>query len=81
MMNCREITTSASDYIEHRLNPRTRMAMLLHLAMCRGCRAYINQFRLAIQGLRTLGASQHLDQSVDPRLLEQFRRASRHQND
>ncbi|MCI0484589.1 MAG: zf-HC2 domain-containing protein [candidate division NC10 bacterium] len=81
MMNCREVTTSASDYIERRLNPLTRLGMLIHLAMCKGCRLYVRQLRLAIRGLRALGTTRQPASVVDPHLLEHFRKANRPQGD
>lgn len=55
MMNCLQITRSVGDFLERKLGIRGRMAFLLHIAMCPGCRAYLNQMRLSILGLRSLG--------------------------
>ncbi|MBI5708851.1 MAG: zf-HC2 domain-containing protein [Candidatus Eisenbacteria bacterium] len=51
MLRCREVVSLAGDYIERRLRLRRRLAVLLHLAMCRGCRAYIEQLRLTLLAL------------------------------
>lgn len=72
MMNCLQITRSVSDFLEHRLRFRERMGFLLHIAMCRGCRAYLEQMRLSIVGLQALkppaGVGPHFET-----LLRQFR--------
>lgn len=54
MMRCDEIVRRAGEYLEHRLGWRRRLEYVLHLAMCRGCRTYVRQFRLAMQALRAL---------------------------
>ena len=54
MMNCHEATQSAGAFLERHLRFRKRMAFLMHIAMCRGCRAYLEQLRLTLLGLRSL---------------------------
>lgn len=54
MMNCEQVTRSVSDFPERELRFRDRMAILMHLAMCGGCRNYFEQMRLTILGLRSL---------------------------
>lgn len=72
MMNCSEVTRVAGDFLERRLRLRQRIGVLMHIAMCRGCRAYIEQLRLTLLGLRSLpaaaGAREHRDD-----LLQHFR--------
>ena len=38
MTSCRELTEQASDYLEHQLSRRRRLAIRLHLLICEGCR-------------------------------------------
>lgn len=54
MMNCNEVTQSASAFLERQLRFRKRLEFILHIAMCRGCRAYLDQLRLTILGLHSL---------------------------
>ncbi len=56
MLNCQEVTRLASDYLERRLGIRRRLGVLLHLLMCDGCRAYLEQFRLTLLALAALPA-------------------------
>lgn len=77
MMKCRDVTAAASDFLERRLNIRNRMEVLLHLMMCKGCRAYIRQIRLAIEGLHSVGDVQPSGPPPSAGLLEEFRKATR----
>ncbi|MEP7028215.1 MAG: zf-HC2 domain-containing protein [Candidatus Eisenbacteria bacterium] len=52
--SCHEITHLAADFLERRLAIRRRWAVRMHLAMCRGCRAYVHQLRLTFIALRAL---------------------------
>ena len=52
MLNCREITERASDFIDARLPWRERMEVRLHLMMCRFCREYVRQMTLVVGALQ-----------------------------
>jgi predicted anti-sigma-YlaC factor YlaD len=43
VFKCRDVPELATDYVEGALNRRTRLAMRLHLLICRMCRAYMGQ--------------------------------------
>lgn len=45
MLRCQDVSELATDYMEHALPLRQRLAMRLHLAMCSMCRAYMDQLR------------------------------------
>jgi hypothetical protein len=75
MMNCEQVTRAAGDFVERRLRLRERLMVLVHIAMCRGCRAYLEQFRLTMLGLRSLPKPAAAPASEG--LVEQFRRQSR----
>lgn len=71
MMNCDQITRAASDFIDRRLRLHERLMVLAHLAMCRGCRAYIQQLRQTLFGLRSLPAP--TASAPTDELMERFR--------
>ncbi len=75
MINCEQITRAAGDFIEQRLRLRKRLEVLVHIAMCKGCRTYVEQFRLTLLGLRSLPQPAATPPSQD--LLERFRRQDR----
>lgn len=75
MMNCDQVTKAAGDFLERRLHWRRRLEVLVHIAMCKGCRTYIEQFRLTLLGLRALPQPTATPPSAD--LLEEFRRQAR----
>ncbi len=52
MLTCRELTEHATDYMEGALPVRTRLAVRLHLFLCRMCRAYLAQLRRTAALLR-----------------------------
>lgn len=49
MLQCRDITILASDYIDGRLRWRKRLAVLMHLLICRHCWHFMRNFRLVIR--------------------------------
>lgn len=72
MLNCREITERASDFLDARLPWRERMEVRLHLMMCRICREYVRQMSLVVGALRSLRDSEAPGEAGDD-LLAMFR--------
>ena len=75
MMNCEQVTRAAGDFVERRLRLRERLMVLVHIAMCKGCRAYLEQMRLTLLALRSVPKP-----AGDPpseTLLERFRQETR----
>ncbi|PKM28678.1 MAG: anti-sigma factor [Gammaproteobacteria bacterium HGW-Gammaproteobacteria-11] len=54
MLNCREMSELGSDIIDHQLNWRKRLSVMMHLRMCDHCSRYISQLRLTSDVLRAL---------------------------
>jgi hypothetical protein len=54
MLNCREITGRASEFLDATLPWHVRVQMRLHLLMCRFCREYVRQLALVVATLRHL---------------------------
>lgn len=75
MIRCEQVVQAAGDFLERRLALRKRLMVLLHVAMCRGCRAYLEQFELTLLGLRSLPRRAVVPASEA--LIEQFRLQSR----
>jgi len=72
MLTCREIVELVTDYLDRRLSLGTRLRVLVHLAMCRGCRAYLSQIRHTIRALGML-PSETVDPAVRQELVARFR--------
>lgn len=74
MLNCRDVTEQVTEYLEGKLSWQARWQFRLHLAMCRFCRRYVEQFRLTIQAVRRMGpgAPSESDRAT-PDVVEQFR--------
>lgn len=52
MLNCREVSERASDFVDTTLPWRVRLQMRLHLLMCRFCREYVRQMALIVRVLQ-----------------------------
>jgi hypothetical protein len=48
MLQCKDVTEETSNFIEGDLPLSKRIALFLHLVLCRCCRNYVQQFRLTI---------------------------------
>ena len=72
MMNCSEVTRVAGDFLGRRLRLRQRIGVLMHIAMCRGCRRERAQSQQRQSELLDVsaaaGAREHRDD-----LLQHFR--------
>lgn len=55
MLSCRDVANLSSDYLNHDLPWRRRMAVRLHLLMCTGCTRYYEQMRATLAMLRRMG--------------------------
>ncbi len=67
MLNCREITERASDFLDATLPWHVRLQVRLHVMMCRYCREYIRQLALVARTLRRL-----LGQEPSPELQDKL---------
>jgi anti-sigma factor RsiW len=69
---CQELVELVTDYIEGRLAPTDTSRFEEHLAVCEGCRVYLEQMR---ETIRLTGALSEESLSPDARdaLLETFR--------
>lgn len=76
MLTCRNIVELVTDYLEGRLSLRTRFRFLVHVAMCRGCRAYLFQIRETLRALAMLPPD-GVPPAVRQELVARFR-ASKH---
>jgi predicted anti-sigma-YlaC factor YlaD len=49
MPTCREMSELVTDYLEHMLPPRRRLAARWHLLLCPACRRYYEQMRQIVR--------------------------------
>ncbi len=56
-MTCQELTERITDWLERRLPAAESARVRVHLWMCRGCRAYVQQMRATIRLLARLGGA------------------------
>ncbi len=57
MVICRDIGALATDYMEGQLGLRRRLAIRLHLAICSGCRGFMQQMRRTVRLVGSLPAA------------------------
>ncbi len=69
-LTCREVTERASELLDGTLSPVERLTLRAHLAVCRNCRAYLDQLRRTVASLRTL--SEPLAEDEAERLLDRI---------
>ncbi|WP_316356437.1 zf-HC2 domain-containing protein [Devosia sp.] len=72
MLSCRELSETATDYLEGTLTLRQRAGVKMHLLMCQHCRAYIDQLAKTVALLKS-GQAERAE--PDPRVIEAFRDA------
>ena len=69
---CQELVELVTDYLEGRLAPIEQRRFEAHLALCRGCRTYLEQMRQTILALGKL-SEESIDPEAKERLLGAFR--------
>ena len=48
MMTCKHVYEHASDYLDGPVSFAERLSLLVHLVICKHCRRYLGQLRLAV---------------------------------
>jgi len=80
MLSCQEVTERASDLIDGNLSTWDALQMRLHLAMCKGCDAFIGQLRMTRDVTRSVGEAECRHDPDDVRIdaiLSQLHEAKR----
>ena len=77
MITCKDISETASDYLEGPMTTRRRLAYRLHLLMCKHCRRFIRQFHLTIGTIQRSNSKPEPDDSVIDDLVDQLKRYGR----
>lgn len=75
MLSCRELSETATDYLEGNLTLRQRASVKFHLLMCKHCRAYVDQLAKTVALLKTAKDDQS-DATPPPAILEAFRKTT-----
>lgn len=71
-LTCKQFVRLVSDYLDRGLRPVLRARADLHLRLCPGCRAYLQQMQQTIHTLSRLPAPPTPPAARD-KLLDQFR--------
>ena len=69
---CQELVELVTDYLEDRLPATERARFEAHLAICSGCRTYLEQMRQTIRSLGRL-SEESIDSDAKSLLLAAFR--------
>jgi anti-sigma factor RsiW len=73
---CRDLVELLTEYLEGTLPPDEVADVQAHLAICEGCRRYLEQIRLTITALGSVPVETLSEQAYDL-LLDAFRQRSR----
>lgn len=65
MLSCKEVTERAGDWTDGQLGFRERMAIRLHLLICRFCRRFLQQYRLAADTAAQQACQHHPDEVAE----------------
>lgn len=71
MFRCSEVADRASRLIDGELSPWQRLNIRMHMAICRGCRAFVEQMRV------TAELTRRVDETADPALSDDLKAALR----
>ena len=71
-MDCNELVELVTAYLDGALDADTRASFEAHLLDCDGCGNYLEQFRVTIATVGTIGSGE-LDPDYRGRLIETFR--------
>jgi len=69
MIQCKDLTEEASDYLDGDLPLRKRIGLFFHLLICRCCRNYLQQIRSTIKTVKVLQPKEK--QTIDTHALAQ----------
>lgn len=72
MLNCRDTSERASDFLDAALPFTGRLQMRLHLLMCGICREYVRQMALVVRALRRLPQNEPPSE-LQSKLMAMFR--------
>ena len=70
---CQDATRLLSESMDRTLPLRTRLALTLHIVLCRGCRAYRRQLLLIRHALPESQDKSQLSDDAKKRLTQAFR--------
>jgi anti-sigma factor RsiW len=54
VLRCRDVSALATDFLEGDLSWRQRLAVRMHLMICDGCRAFVQQMRRTVRLVASL---------------------------
>jgi anti-sigma factor RsiW len=75
-LGCQQLVEIITDYLEDALDPRDRLVVEEHLALCPGCQAYLDQMRSTVRALGHVPIDTLSDQAQADLMLafRQYRR-------
>jgi anti-sigma factor RsiW len=71
-LSCKELAELVTEYLENSLPLREKAQFEAHLALCPGCRTYLEQMRQTVHAVGHL-AEESLDPTTRDKLLTLFR--------
>ncbi len=71
-LTCQQLVEIVTDYFEGKLSPSERERFEAHLAVCPGCRTYVEQMQQTIRAAGKL-SEESISEEVQQALLRAFR--------
>lgn len=65
MLNCRDVTERASDYLDQSMSRLDRLKILTHLMICQHCRRYVEQMNTVITLVREMRLNKTSEQHAE----------------
>jgi len=63
--SCKQVDKFLQDYLEGRLDEKTKLRFDEHIEMCKGCQEYLKQFRETLDALSLIEAPEVPDSLAD----------------
>ncbi len=65
MLNCKELSEQASDYIDKNLSFLERVQFRLHIMMCKHCHRFVEQLTVTVNATKTLKPKPMSEQDIE----------------
>ncbi len=78
MLNCKQVATLASEYIDHNTDTRLNWKIRMHLLMCSHCRRFVRHLKITTKVTRSV-LSETQDRDVDD-ILKRIKESAQKQD-
>lgn len=69
MLNCKQVATQASDYLDQHVDGKLRWQIRMHLLMCSHCRRLIRHLRITRDLVGEATKREHDNENIDTEVI------------